>query len=328
MSKGKQSPLLLETHSVYGQLQEGLHITGYTFARACTHLEWLLEDNRWKQCTPGFEDVNKFLESLLDFKMFRASAEQRKRLANLIKKLQPQASNRQIARTLGVDEGTVRGDISAENSAPAPKNTSKNNGPKGTSAEFSALGPSGAEAARLVDQSYNKIVRGTQGTGENEWFTPELHIALARKVLGEIDLDPATHKQAQKVVRAATFYTKADDGLKHDWVGRVWLNPPYAQPLIAQFVSKMASERRAGRVTAAIMLTHNYSDTTWFHEALSIADAMCFTRGRVKFYEPDGTEAAPTQGQVFFYFGDDVVLFEREFTAVGSVAPCRFPRSR
>ena len=75
---------------------------------------------------------------------------------------------------------------------------------------------------------------------------------------------------------------------------------PYAQPLIAQFVSKMCAERKAGRVTAAIMLTHNYTDTAWFQGAMTAADAICFTRGRVKFYELDGEIAAPTQGQAFF----------------------------
>ena len=73
------------------------------------------------------------------------------------------------------------------------------------------------------------------------------------------------------------------------------------------------------------MLTHNYSDTTWFHEALSIANAICLTRGRVKFCEPDGTEAAPTQGQAFFYFGPRVDLFAQHFGGVGHVMPCRFP---
>lgn len=162
-------------------------------------------------------------------------------------------------------------------------------------------------------------IRGTQGTGENEWFTPVDYIKLAREVLGPIDLDPATHAQAQNVIRAEQFFTKADDGLAHEWHGVVWLNPPYAQPLIAQFVSKMCAERKAGRVVAAIMLTHNYTDTAWFHEAASIADAICFTRGRVKFYEPDGDVAAPTQGQAFFYFGDDARLFAACFKSVGFV---------
>jgi phage N-6-adenine-methyltransferase len=161
--------------------------------------------------------------------------------------------------------------------------------------------------------------RGTFGTGENEWFTPEFYIALAREVLGEIDLDPATHAQAQRVIKATEFYTKKTDGLKHDWHGRVWLNPPYAQPLIELFVSRMVSEYISGHVTAGIMLTHNYTDTTWFHQAVSAATAVCFTRGRVRFHKPDGTLAQPTQGQAFFYFGPSMQTFISVFSEVGFI---------
>jgi phage N-6-adenine-methyltransferase len=173
------------------------------------------------------------------------------------------------------------------------------------------------QAFAISRQVWGHNVRGTHGTGENEWFTPAEYIAAARAVLGAIDLDPATHEQAQEIVRAANYFTKADDGLKQEWHGRVWLNPPYVQPEIALFVSKLCSERAAGRVTAAIMLTHNYSDTAWFMQAASVADAICFTRGRVHFYEPDGEIAAPTIGQTFFYFGTDVRGFERVFCKIG-----------
>jgi len=166
-----------------------------------------------------------------------------------------------------------------------------------------------------------KIVRGTQGTGDNEWYTPDEFLDAARIVLGGFDLDPASSVAAQDSVEAGRYFTVEDDGLQQDWHGRVWLNPPYAQPLMGQFVSKLVAERRAGRVTAAIMLTHNYSDTAWFHEALGCADAICFTRGRVRFVKVTGEIASPTQGQVFFYFGDDVERFAQVFVQVGFVLP-------
>jgi phage N-6-adenine-methyltransferase len=160
-------------------------------------------------------------------------------------------------------------------------------------------------------------------THENEWYTPAEYIKAARDVLGSIDLDPATHKQAQTIVQAQRYFTQEDDGLKQEWHGRVWLNPPYAQPLIGEFVSKMCVERKAGHVTGAIMLTHNYTDTAWFHEAAGVANAICFTRGRVKFYQVDGTVAAPTQGQAFFYFGDAIEIFTSRFNSIGFVVqPC------
>jgi phage N-6-adenine-methyltransferase len=173
------------------------------------------------------------------------------------------------------------------------------------------------QAVAINRQIWGHNVRGTQGTGDNEWYTPLKYIDLARKVLGDIDLDPASTEEAQKNVQAGKFYTAAEDGLTKEWYGRVFLNPPYAQPFIAQFVEKLMAERRAGRVEAAIMLTHNYTDTAWFRQAAEAADAICFTQGRVKFVDADGQECAPTQGQAFFYFGNNVGAFKDTFADIG-----------
>lgn len=176
-----------------------------------------------------------------------------------------------------------------------------------------------AEGRAPTKSDIKKHIRGTFGTGENEWYTPSEYIEMAREVLGRIDLDPASSDAAQEVVMAEAHFTEQNDGLSQDWNGLVWLNPPYAQPHITNFVAKMVEERRSGRVIAAIMLTHNYTDTAWFHEAANTADAICFTRGRVKFYNADGNVAAPTQGQAFFYFGNNVVSFASVFQRAGIV---------
>jgi phage N-6-adenine-methyltransferase len=173
--------------------------------------------------------------------------------------------------------------------------------------------------ARQAVTSDVRIVRGTQGTGENEWYTPVDIIRVARSVLGAIDLDPASSEQAQGNVQALQYFTLADDGLAQPWHGKVWLNPPYAQPHIENFADKMIEEVTAGRVTAAIMLTHNYSDTAWFQKLATKANAVCFPRGRIRFVAPDGALAAPTQGQTFFYFGNDSSRFNETFCALGLV---------
>jgi phage N-6-adenine-methyltransferase len=156
-----------------------------------------------------------------------------------------------------------------------------------------------------------------QGTGENEWYTPAVHIERVRALFGEIDLDPASSPSAQKIVRAKRYLTIKDDGLKHEWSGRVWLNPPYAQPAIQHFAEKWAAETASGRIVESVMLTHNYTDTEWFHIAARACDAICFTRGRIAFLSPDGTKAVPTQGQAFFYFGARVDAFASAFSQVG-----------
>jgi phage N-6-adenine-methyltransferase len=160
------------------------------------------------------------------------------------------------------------------------------------------------------------------GTGEFEWYTPAQYVEAARRVMGAIDLDPATHPIAQRTVRAEKFFTAVDDGLRHEWLGRVWLNPPYAQPLIVQFIEKLLAELASRRVSEAILLTHNYTDTSWFHTAARVTDAICFTRGRIKFIDKTGTEcAAPAQGQAFFYFGTRTASFRAVFGKLGIVLP-------
>jgi ParB family transcriptional regulator, chromosome partitioning protein len=57
----------------------------------------------------------------------------------------------------------------------------------------------------------------------NEWFTPQDIIDRARLVLGEIDLDPASHIVAQQKIKARKWFSKEQDGLTKDWSGRVRL---------------------------------------------------------------------------------------------------------
>ena len=162
--------------------------------------------------------------------------------------------------------------------------------------------------------SYSKA----EYTGENEWFTPPYWVDLARRALGEIDLDPASHAIAQETVRARAFFTAADNGLERPWFGRVWLNPPYNRALLSLFVDKLVAEYASGAVGQAILLTHNYTDTEWFHTAASAARVICFPRGRIRFYAPSGEDCSPTQGQALFYFGDGGG-FEATFRDVGLI---------
>lgn len=175
------------------------------------------------------------------------------------------------------------------------------------------------EIRELISYRFHPAVRGTLGRRQNEWYTPPEYISLARAVLGDIDVDPASSKLAQETVKARQYYDKEQDGLRQPWHGRVWLNPPYSQPLIGKFVGKLLTEWNQGRVDSCIALTHNYTDAMWFHDAVSAANVVCFTQGRVRFYEPGGSFAKPTQGQAFFYFGREIDAFKREFGRVGFI---------
>ena len=142
-------------------------------------------------------------------------------------------------------------------------------------------------------------------SGEIEWYTPAQYIDSARRVMGSIDLDPASSPSANTIIKAKHFYTIDDDGLKHDWKGNIWMNPPYAD--VARFVEKLCSSD----ISSVIVLVNNATDTFWFQK-------LIFHAGRIHFIRPDGNSAGtPLQGQAFVYIGDSPYRFLAEFQKYG-----------
>jgi ParB family chromosome partitioning protein len=158
-----------------------------------------------------------------------------------------------------------------------------------------------------------------QCTGRQDWYTPAVYLDAARAVLGAIDLDPASSDAAQQMVQAGTYFTKENDGLKQPWAGRLWMNPPYAQPFVTQFTEKLAEHFKAGDVSAAVVLVNNATETQWFQTLASEASAVCFLVRRVRFLDADGScpKGGPLQGQAVLYLGDRVDRFLAAFTPLG-----------
>lgn len=154
-------------------------------------------------------------------------------------------------------------------------------------------------------------------SGNNEWYTPAEYIESARRVMGHIDLDPASSDIANETVQATTYYTAEIDGLSHHWRGNVWMNPPYAGDLIGKFASKLAYHVAECDVRQAIVLVNNATETAWFQEMIGEASAIVFPRGRVRFWKPDGELGAPLQGQAILYIGQHPDKFLSEFSRFG-----------
>lgn len=183
-----------------------------------------------------------------------------------------------------------------------------------------------AAAVKLLDRgtfadAYNQAganapAHVSNNSGDNEWYTPPEYTEAARTVMGSIDLDPASTEEANESVRAESILTEEDNGLEANWQGRVWMNPPYARPLIDAFCGKLAEDYSAGRVQEACVLVNNATETGWFHALAEVAAAICFPRHRVRFWHPE-KKAAPLQGQAIVYLGPNVEAFRREFVQFG-----------
>lgn len=160
----------------------------------------------------------------------------------------------------------------------------------------------------------------SHNSGNNEWYTPPELIAAARSAMGSINLDPASSAIANRTVCADRFFASDDDGLSKQWSGNVWMNPPYAQPLISQFAEAVSDRFDSKQIKRACVLVNNATETTWFQRMLASASAVCFLRGRVKFLDPEGNPSgAPLQGQAVLYLGENPHRFATSFGDLGCV---------
>lgn len=176
--------------------------------------------------------------------------------------------------------------------------------------------------------SINKILKSLQGIAtsisahaeydSDEWYTPSEYVEVARDLMGEIDLDPASCNYAQEIVRAKTFFTKEDEALAKKWAGRIWLNPPYSQPLMQMFAEHLLKYFDSGDVSEAILLVNSYTDNRWCQTYLQRFPA-CFTAGRISFEQTDGRKANNRNGQIFFYLGEHRERFAKLFRRFGAV---------
>jgi len=152
-----------------------------------------------------------------------------------------------------------------------------------------------------------------------EWYTPAKYIEAARQAMGAIDLDPASTRMANNIVKAKRYITKDDDpdGLSQPWSGNIWLNPPYGQGS-GLFTTKLLEEFSSGRVKSAILLLNAYGfDSFWFQPLWNYT--ICFTDHRIEFYSPQKESGGPANANIFIYMGKNPELFRKIFKQFGHI---------
>lgn len=147
----------------------------------------------------------------------------------------------------------------------------------------------------------------TRGKSD-EWYTP----AFIFEALGcQFDLDVAAplfglgaHVPADRFI--------ADDSLECEWVGFIWMNPPFGgrnglEPWLEKFFDH----------GNGIALTPDRTSTAWFQAAARRAELMLFMP-KVKFQRPDGSIGTkPSNGTVLMAIGNRGVTALRRASHLG-----------
>lgn len=184
-----------------------------------------------------------------------------------------------------------------------------------------------------------------------EWYTPRPIVDAAREVLGAIDLDPASNREANRIVRASRFYSAR--GELRSWHGRIFVNPPGG--IVAAFWHRMMYEWAAGNLTAAIWIGYSLEQLQTLQGDVGddvpnpLEFSICIPRRRIPFVENEarrlarlkaidaenrkrrreGLElrrrseraASPSHGNYVVYIGRARARFARVFGAFGQVRP-------
>lgn len=130
-----------------------------------------------------------------------------------------------------------------------------------------------------------------------DWQTPPEII----KSLGKFDLDPcASSRQAFRTARK--MWTKKDDGLSHEWSGRVWLNPPFDPNLLPKFLTMMVEHNNGVALLPVSVTTRWWKGLVWpfAHSILFLSEKLHFYRGKTRDATPrshmDRSEALVAYG--------------------------------
>jgi len=133
----------------------------------------------------------------------------------------------------------------------------------------------------------------------DEWATPKDVVRPLSEAVDGFDLDPCSG--AEQTPHAEVTYTENDDGLRQEWFGQVWCNPPFSDK--GDWLKKAIDER--DNYERCIMLIPVDTSTEWFHRYVTAADYVCFDGSRISFVKPDGTQGnSPNFGTMFVVFGE------------------------
>ena len=108
-----------------------------------------------------------------------------------------------------------------------------------------------------------------------EWPTPQ---ELFDEINAEFRFTTDVAATAENA-KCAHYYTKEQDGLKQDWRGVCWMNPPYGRAMV-DWLRKAIRETWNGTTTVCLIPAR--TNTAWWHDWVMKGEVR-FIRGEVTF---------------------------------------------
>jgi phage N-6-adenine-methyltransferase len=167
-----------------------------------------------------------------------------------------------------------------------------------TSADAVGVTKEGGEDGTSTDGSEGDKLRDLEvltSQQTDEWSSPREVVEPLADDVGGFDLDPCSGAESSPF--AESVYTEADDGLKQEWFGTVWVNPPYSE--MWDWVNKAATEAAAGEADSVFFLCKGDSSTEWWQAAHASASVICAIDHRLTF--GDSGNSAPFASHIMLF---------------------------
>lgn len=113
-------------------------------------------------------------------------------------------------------------------------------------------------------------------SASDNWSTPQDFFEKCNAEFGPFTVDVCAGAENHK---CALYYSLAENGLSKNWIGRVWMNPPYGRA-IGAWMRKAYESAQAGAMVVCLVPAR--TDTGWWHD-YAAKGTVRFIRGRLKF---------------------------------------------
>ena len=128
----------------------------------------------------------------------------------------------------------------------------------------------------MQDSILLNLTQNDVPTTSDDYYTPP----WVFESLGlTFDTDPASPVGGIPWIPVKRYYTLIDDGLSQEWVGRVWLNPPFSKP--TPWVNRFLDHKNG-------IILVPLSKSKWFNDLFNMAEAMVVLPPNLKFQTKNG----------------------------------------